>query len=224
MSFFICCCRKFKIYFDKSAKCVSFFLVIRVEKEEEDDEDVKMDSCCNPAELASAANKLLSDSTANDTSLSTTAGAASASSNPSLDNAETNESLEDESRAEATFQLVVEDFTKFKEMKESRLSGQACIVRNLPWKILAMSKQTNNREFALGFFLQCNAESESTRWSVCAAAELRLLHQTDPEKSFVKKIQHLFYLKENDWGFSPFITMKEILDPEKGSFFICFIY
>jgi hypothetical protein len=131
---------------------------------------------------------------------------------------------DDDSRAEATFQLVVEDFTKFKEMKESRLSGQACIVRNLPWKILAMSKQTNNREFALGFFLQCNAESESTRWSVCAAAELRLLHQTDPEKSFVKKIQHLFYLKENDWGFSPFITMKEILDPEKGSFFICFIY
>ena len=131
---------------------------------------------------------------------------------------------DDDSRAEATFQLVVEDFTKFKEMKESRLSGQACILRNLPWKILAKSKQTNNLEFALGFFLQCNAESESTRWSVCAAAELRLLHQTDPEKSFVKKIQHLFYLKENDWGFSPFITMKEILDPEKGSFFICFIY
>jgi len=128
------------------------------------------------------------------------------------------EATSDESRAEATFQLVIEDFTKFKENKESRLSLQPCIVRNLPWKILAMSKQTNNREFALGFFLQCNAESDSTRWSVCAVAELRLLHKNDPEKNFVKKIQHLFYLKENDWGFSPFITMKEIMDPEKGEF------
>jgi ubiquitin carboxyl-terminal hydrolase 7 len=51
---------------------------------------------------------------------------------------------------------------------------------------------------------------------VCAAAELRLLHNTEPDKNLVKKIQHLFYLKENDWGFSPFVTMKEIMDPEKG--------
>jgi ubiquitin carboxyl-terminal hydrolase 7 len=79
-----------------------------------------------------------------------------------------------------------------------------------------MSKNINNREYALGFFLQCNADSESTRWSVCATAELKLLHVTDPEKNLVKKIQHLFYLKENDWGFSPFTTMKDIMDPEKG--------
>lgn len=123
---------------------------------------------------------------------------------------------EDESRAEHTFQLTITEFSKFKESRESRLSPQPCIVRNLPWKILAMSKNINNREYVLGFFLQCNADSESTRWSVCATAELRLLHISDPEKNLVKKIQHLFYLKENDWGFSPFTTMKEIMDPEKG--------
>lgn len=183
-----------------------------LEKEEDNDEDVKMDCI--------ATNKLLSDGNsttqaANDTSVSTTPSIDTMADNNNEATAE-NAGGEDESRAEATFQLVVEDFTKFKEMKESRLSPQPCVVRNLPWKILAMSKQTNNRDFALGFFLQCNAESESTRWSVCAVAELRLVHQTDPEKNFIKKIQHLFYLKENDWGFSPFITMKEILDPEKG--------
>jgi hypothetical protein len=123
---------------------------------------------------------------------------------------------EDESRAEHTFQLTIADFSKFKESRESRLSPQPCIVRNLPWKVLAMSKNINNREYVLGFFLQCNADSESTRWSVCATAELRLLHTSDPEKNLVKRIRHLFYLKENDWGFSPFITMKEIMDPEKG--------
>ena len=90
------------------------------------------------------------------------------------------------SRAEATFQLCITEFSKFKESKDNRLSTQPCIVRNLPWKILAMSKQLNNKEFVLGFFLQCNADSDSNRWSVAATAELRLLHVTDPEKNLVK--------------------------------------
>ena len=134
-------------------------------------------------------------------------------------------------RAEATFQLCIRDFSKFKESKGSRMSPEPCIVRNLPWKILAMSKQLINKEFALGFFLQCNAESDSNRWLISAAAELRLLHNTDPKKNVVKskslnspfyslsyliidlrfcfsEIQHLFYLKENDWGFSPYLYMK----------------
>ena len=29
-------------------------------------------------------------------------------------------------------------------------------------------------------------------------------------------IQHPFYSKENDWGFSHFMTWSEVLDPEKG--------
>ena len=30
------------------------------------------------------------------------------------------------------------------------------------------------------------------------------------------EIQHLFYTKENDWGFSHFMPWQDILDPEKG--------
>lgn len=102
-------------------------------------------------------------------------------------NIKTNDDVEG-SRAEATFQLCIREFSKFKESKENRLSLEPCVVRNLPWKILAMSKQMNNKEFVLGFFLQCNADSDSNRWSVAAAAELRLLHVTDPEKHLVKSI------------------------------------
>lgn len=70
---------------------------------------------------------------------------------------------EDHSRAEATFRFTVTEFSKFKESKESKLSPP-CVVRNLPWKILVLNKQANNRDDskALGFFLQCNADSEST--------------------------------------------------------------
>ena len=37
--------------------------------------------------------------------------------------------------------------------------------------------------------------------------------ETEP---FVRRIQHLFFHKENDWGFSNFMFMNEILDPSKG--------
>lgn len=68
---------------------------------------------------------------------------------------------------------------------------------------------------SVGFFLQCNGESESSAWSCHASADLRLIHQRGGEK-FSRKITHMFYSKENDWGFSHYMAWNEVLDPEKG--------
>ncbi|KDR24281.1 ubiquitin carboxyl-terminal hydrolase 7 [Zootermopsis nevadensis] len=123
---------------------------------------------------------------------------------------------EDEARSEATFHYTVHNFSK---LKESQLSPP-CYVRNLPWKIMVMPRtsQTQDRQTqrSLGFFLQCNGESESSSWSCYAVAELRLLSQKDDVEAFSRKIQHLFYSKENDWGFSHFMSWQDVLDPEKG--------
>ncbi|PBC26408.1 Ubiquitin carboxyl-terminal hydrolase [Apis cerana cerana] len=103
-------------------------------------------------------------------------------------------------------------------MKETQLSPP-CYVRNLPWKIMVMprSSQTQDRapQKSLGFFLQCNGESESS-WSCYAVADLRLLSCKEGQEPFSRKIQHLFYSKENDWGFSHFMTWQDVLDPDKG--------
>ena len=48
---------------------------------------------------------------------------------------------DDESGSEATFRLAIEDFSKSEKMKEGKVSPHACIVRNLPWKIPAISNQ-----------------------------------------------------------------------------------
>ncbi|CAN8030404.1 unnamed protein product, partial [Ixodes persulcatus] len=53
-------------------------------------------------------------------------------------------------------------------------------------------------------------------WSCNATAELRIISQKEGVDNFVRKIQHLFYSKENDWGFSHFMTWTDVLDPEKG--------
>ncbi|XP_076458949.1 ubiquitin carboxyl-terminal hydrolase 7-like isoform X2 [Babylonia areolata] len=122
---------------------------------------------------------------------------------------------EDDCRAEATFRYTVENISK---LKESSLSPP-CMVRNLPWKIMVMPRQnTQNaeRQKSLGFFLQCNADSESTSWSCNASAELRLLNARPDTEPFCRKIQHLFYCKENDWGFSHFFSWNEMLDPKRG--------
>ncbi|KAF7994192.1 hypothetical protein HCN44_011461 [Aphidius gifuensis] len=122
---------------------------------------------------------------------------------------------DDEARSEATFPYVVENVSKM----ESQLS-QPCYVRNLPWKIMVMPRTSQNSERqpqrSLGFFLQCNGDSESTSWSCYAVAELRLLSVKEGQEPFSRKIQHLFYNKENDWGFSHFMLWSDVLDPDKG--------
>lgn len=123
--------------------------------------------------------------------------------------------LIDEARSEATFPYIVENVSKM----ESQLS-QPCYVRNLPWKIMVMPRTSQNSERqpqrSLGFFLQCNGDSESTSWSCYAVAELRLLSVKEGQEPFSRKIQHLFYNKENDWGFSHFMLWSDVLDPDKG--------
>jgi ubiquitin carboxyl-terminal hydrolase 7 len=66
------------------------------------------------------------------------------------------------------------------------------------------------------FFLQCNGESEASSWSCQAQAELRVINQKNPQDNFVRKIGHLFYAKENDWGFSHYLSWNDVCDPEKG--------
>lgn len=123
---------------------------------------------------------------------------------------------EDDARSEAKFQFRVKEFSK---LKDTMLSSP-CYVRNLPWKIMVMPRtsqaQDRQPQRSLGFFLQCNGESESTSWSCNAVAELRILSVREGQDPFTRKIQHLFYSKENDWGFSHFLSWNDVLDPEKG--------
>ncbi|XP_021358377.1 ubiquitin carboxyl-terminal hydrolase 7-like isoform X1 [Mizuhopecten yessoensis] len=132
------------------------------------------------------------------------------------DNEEDQQMDEDESRAEATFSFIVDNISKLKETTLSPL----CMIRNLPWKIMIMPRFSQNPERhnqkTLGFFVQCNGDSDSASWSCNASATLKILnHNTDGE-NFSRKIQHSFYNKENDWGYSHFMAWNELMDPSRG--------
>ncbi len=133
--------------------------------------------------------------------------------------AEKEEEDDDEARPEATFRFTVENFSS---VKESVLS-EPCMVRNLPWKIMIMPRQNQERpggpggNKSMGYFLQCNGESEAASWSCQAQAELRILNaHGNSQEDFCRKISHLFYSKENDWGFSHYMTWSDVCDPERG--------
>lgn len=118
------------------------------------------------------------------------------------------ESKEDQFRSEATFSYTVENIF---ELKVQQLSPPV-YVRMLPWKIMVMPT-----ERALGFFLQCNGENDSPTWSCNAIADLRLLKTKSDEPPFSRsRIKHLFYSKENDYGYSNFISLQELHDPRNG--------
>ncbi|VVC40693.1 Peptidase C19, ubiquitin carboxyl-terminal hydrolase,TRAF-like,MATH/TRAF domain,Ubiquitin specific [Cinara cedri] len=125
--------------------------------------------------------------------------------------------VEDNSRPEATFQFVMENFS---ELKEQRMS-QPFYVRNLPWNIMVVQKEVRKSWIepsmtAVAFFLQCAVDSKNTPWSVYATAQLRILAQKKRCHSFVREIQHIFCEQENDWGYHCFMLWKDVINKSKG--------
>lgn len=55
-------------------------------------------------------------------------------------------------------------------------------------------------------FLSLRLFSLNRSWSCHAQAVLKIINYRDDEKSFSRRISHLFFHKENDWGFSNFMA------------------
>jgi hypothetical protein len=76
--------------------------------------------------------------------------------------------------------------------------------------------QKKGTQKCLGFFLQCCPTAYSDSWSCQASAELRLISQKTDVPNFTRKTSHSYTAKENDWGYSCFMTWADILDESQG--------
>lgn len=97
---------------------------------------------------------------------------------------------------------------------QQRLS-EPVFIRGLPWKILAIPRDVGRNSVhrrstedskALGFFLQCNGETNDATWNCTASATLRIHSQKKGVENYERKINHTFFLRENDWGYSQFMS------------------
>ncbi|CAD5216821.1 unnamed protein product [Bursaphelenchus okinawaensis] len=122
----------------------------------------------------------------------------------------------EESKPEGTLRLVIQNFSNMADT----VRGPSKIVQNVPWRIMIMPRQhivqKKGTQKCLGFFLQCCPDAYSESWSCSAAAELRLISQKQAVPNFSRKTNHNYTSKENDWGYSCFMTWADILDEQQG--------
>ncbi|XP_066277449.1 transcription intermediary factor 1-alpha-like [Branchiostoma lanceolatum] len=118
---------------------------------------------------------------------------------------------EEMSRAKATFRFAVnkQDFSANWEQ-----ISPAVFIRNLPWVMAVQHDAPKEKKPHVSVFLQCNADSNYL-WSCHVAAELRLIPQKEGVKTLTRKIQHVFYNKDNSQGYR-IIWWHELEEPQNG--------
>ncbi|XP_066936124.1 ubiquitin carboxyl-terminal hydrolase 7-like [Clytia hemisphaerica] len=117
-------------------------------------------------------------------------------------------------RAEGVIKFEIKNVSK---VKETALS-ESVTIRNLPWRIMLMPRyntnSNNERVKSAGIFVQCDPEGEGTSWSCQAHARITLKNHKGDD--FTRKISHVFFAKENDWGYSSFVPWSELVDNGRG--------
>ncbi|CAI2355062.1 unnamed protein product [Caenorhabditis sp. 36 PRJEB53466] len=123
--------------------------------------------------------------------------------------------------------LDIDFFSKFMSRTDNRIVSKPCIVRGIPWRILAICRvQQGNRQpmgsrnrpnYNFGFFLQCNNDDILQKrgiWRCYGSATLEVLNADGP--SMQKKIHHSFHNSEVDWGFSNYDTYDTLVNKKEG--------
>jgi hypothetical protein len=102
--------------------------------------------------------------------------------------------------------------------------GHAEMSRILPAMLSGRVFRVSQHSLLLPFGMPTARNVLCSLWSCQAAAELRLISQKAGVPNFTRKTSHVYTAKENDWGYSCFMTwavsgdcMKKGLDlHEKG--------
>ncbi|EGT44443.1 CBN-PQN-87 protein [Caenorhabditis brenneri] len=108
---------------------------------------------------------------------------------------------------------------RFSALEETMCSSPKSI-EGVSWKIMVMPKQhmvQKKQQKCMGFFLQCAPEKAySDAWSVHAIADMRMISYKPNVPHFARRTTHTYTSKENDWGYSCFMTWADIIDEAQG--------
>ncbi|VDO36964.1 unnamed protein product [Haemonchus placei] len=117
---------------------------------------------------------------------------------------------------EQTLRVTIQHFSKMVDT----LCSPCKRINGVPWRIMVMPKQhmvQKKNQKCMGFFLQCCPDNTySDAWTCQSVAEMRLIAQKSGVQNFVRKTTHVYSAKENDWGYSCFMTWADVLDESQG--------
>ncbi|KAF1878064.1 hypothetical protein Lal_00022773 [Lupinus albus] len=109
------------------------------------------------------------------------------------------------------FTWTVKNFSKL----SSKLYSENFFIGGHPWRIFMFPKG-NNVDYLSIYLDAGDSANLPYGWSIFAKFKLSLINKVKSNMTKTKETEHEFNARENDWGFTAFIPLHEILDPSKG--------
>ncbi|KAH7299953.1 hypothetical protein KP509_24G037500 [Ceratopteris richardii] len=103
----------------------------------------------------------------------------------------------------------------FSKIYQRKYYSEAFTVGGYKWRILLFPKG-NNVDYLSIYLDVVDAHTLSYGWTRYAHFSLTIVNQYDPKLSVRKDTQHQFNARENDWGFTSFMALRDAYDENKG--------
>ncbi|XP_019267242.1 PREDICTED: ubiquitin carboxyl-terminal hydrolase 12 isoform X1 [Nicotiana attenuata] len=128
------------------------------------------------------------------------------------ENASTGESQAVDEPQASRFTWTIDNFSR---LSVKKLYSEAFVVGSYKWRVLIFPK--GNNVDCLSMYLDvADSSTLPYGWNRYAQFSLAVVNQINPKYSVKKETQHQFNQRESDWGFTSFMLLSDLYDPNKG--------
>ncbi|XP_070051088.1 ubiquitin C-terminal hydrolase 12 isoform X1 [Nicotiana tomentosiformis] len=128
------------------------------------------------------------------------------------ENASTGESQAADEPQASRFTWTIDNFSR---LSVKKLYSEAFVVGSYKWRVLIFPK--GNNVDCLSMYLDvADSSTLPYGWNRYAQFSLAVVNQINPKYSVKKETQHQFNQRESDWGFTSFMLLSDLYDPNKG--------
>lgn len=126
-------------------------------------------------------------------------------------------------KAEAHFTWAIDDWNAIR--REEKVRSERFVCGGFEWNMLLFPKGNND---SLSLYMEPHPHKETTdstdtdtstdtsaKWYVCAQFALDFWNPSHPESHYPSSSSHRFTPSETDWGFSSFISARDLASPAK---------
>ncbi|KAL0426633.1 UNVERIFIED_CONTAM: Ubiquitin carboxyl-terminal hydrolase 12 [Sesamum latifolium] len=128
------------------------------------------------------------------------------------DNAGTVENQASDEPQASRFTWTIENFSR---LNMKKLYSDVFVVGGYKWRVLIFPKG-NNVDYLSMYLDVADSSSLPYGWSRYAQFSLAVVNQLNSKYTIKKDTQHQFNQRESDWGFTSFMPLSELYDPNKG--------
>ncbi|PRQ55941.1 putative ubiquitinyl hydrolase 1 [Rosa chinensis] len=112
-----------------------------------------------------------------------------------------------------TYTWTIDNYSKLKTRKHY---SDGFVVGDFKWRIVVYPKGSNGRKYLSMYLNVADASKLPSGWRRYAEFSLTVVNQFNSDKSIRIDTQHQFSAKKSDWGFTSFMPLSELFDPNEG--------